>query len=295
MSALQPLVRHVLHAVSTTRPLFLALQGPQGSGKSYLSALLVNELRSHTLKVALLSLDDIYLPHTGLVSLAETHPDNALWRGRGQPGTHDVALGIEVLTKLRDGRSVEIPRFEKSLFDGEGDRLPAGSDGAVVVSPPVDVVILEGWCVGFYPLSLDEIDKRWDGAWSEERKHLGMGDAVRRQDVLDVNEKLKEYLAMWNFFDVFVQLQPAPSPDESPLSVIYKWRLEQEHNMKARNGGKGMSDSGVKAFVDRYIPGYVFFGDGPTVGFESQSPRWIGKSLQIRIDHSRVVVDTKSF
>ncbi|KAJ7733547.1 P-loop containing nucleoside triphosphate hydrolase protein [Mycena maculata] len=296
MSALKPLLAHVLQAAAATatRPLFVALQGPQGSGKSYLSALLVSELRSHSLNVALLSLDDIYLPHAGLVSLSETHPDNALWRGRGQPGTHDIPLGLQVLTQLRDGKRVEIPRFEKSLFDGEGDRLPVGSEGAVVVAPPVDVVIFEGWCVGFYPVSSAELDARWDGAWAEERRHLGMGESMRKEDVLQVNETLKEYIPLWDFFNTFVQLQPSPSSEESPLSVIYNWRLEQEHHMKARNGGKGMTDAGVKAFVDRYIPGYVFFGDGPTVGFGSQQPRWIGNSLRILVDHNRVVVGIES-
>ncbi|KAJ7125082.1 P-loop containing nucleoside triphosphate hydrolase protein [Mycena epipterygia] len=295
MSALKPILAHILQAVSETRPLFVALQGPQGSGKSYLSALLVAELRSQSFNVALLSLDDIYLPHAGLVSLSETHPDNTLWRGRGQPGTHDVPLGMQVLTQLRNRRPAEIPRFEKSLFDGEGDRLPPGSEGAVVINPPVDVVIFEGWCVGFYPIPSVEMDARWDGAWAEERRKLGMGELARKQDVRDVNEALRDYIPLWDFFDIFVQLQPSPAPEQSPLSVIYKWRLEQEHYMKARNGGKGMSDAGVKAFVDRYIPGYVFFGDGPTIGFGSKQPRWIGKSLRILIDHERVVVGTETF
>ncbi|KAJ7686470.1 hypothetical protein B0H17DRAFT_1013424 [Mycena rosella] len=313
MSALKHLLAHILQAVSKPRPLFVALQGPQGSGKSYLSGLLANELRSRSLNVALLSLDDIYLPHAGLVSLSETHPDNALWRGRGQPGTHDVLLGLQVLTGLQDGELVEMPRFEKSLFDGEGDRLPLGSEGTVVATPPVDVVLLEGWCVGFYPIPLGEIDARWDGAWAEERQQLGMGESARKEDVLQVNERLKDYIPLWDFFDIFVQvgpfpnvgcvyltllllkLQPSPSPQKSPLSVIYKWRLEQEHYMKAHNGGKGMSDAAVKAFVDRYIPGYVFFGDGPTIGFESRQPRWTGKSLRIVIDENREVVGTDIF
>ncbi|KAJ7502942.1 P-loop containing nucleoside triphosphate hydrolase protein [Mycena galericulata] len=293
MSALKPLLAHVLEVVSVTRPLFLALQGPQGSGKSYLSALLVDELRSRSLNVALLSLDDIYLPHASLVSLSEKHPDNALWRGRGQPGTHDVPLGLQVLSQLKEGKTVEMPRFEKSLYDGEGDRLPVGSESAVVVVPPVDVVIFEGWCVGFYPVPLAELEARWSGAWAEERQRLGLSQSVRKEDVLQVNETLKEYIPMWNFFDTFVQLQPSPSLEQSPLSLIYKWRLEQEHHMKVHNGGQGMSDEGVKTFVDRYIPGYVFFGDGPMIGFGSQHPPWIGNSLRIYINHDRVVVGTE--
>ncbi|KAJ7076827.1 P-loop containing nucleoside triphosphate hydrolase protein [Mycena belliarum] len=297
MNALNHILDHVLRAIPTSkaRPLFVALQGPQGSGKSYLSALLVDQLRSQAFNVALLSLDDIYLPHENLISLSESHPDNALWRGRGQPGTHDVVLGLQVLTQLRDGGAVELPRFEKSLFDGEGDRLPVGSEGGVIATPPVDVVLLEGWCVGFYPISVAEMDVRWDGAWAEERRRLVIGESVRKQDVLEVNERLKDYIPLWDFFDIFVQIQPSVPPDQSPLSVVYQWRLEQEHNMKARNGGKGMSDAGVKAFVDRYIPGYIFFGDGPTIGLGSQFPRWMGRSLRICIDQSRVVVGADSF
>ncbi|KAJ7647656.1 P-loop containing nucleoside triphosphate hydrolase protein [Roridomyces roridus] len=294
MSAVKPLLDHVLHALSPTRPLFLAVQGPQGSGKSYLSALLVNELRSRELQVALFSLDDIYLPHADLVSLSETHPDNSLWRGRGQPGTHDISLGLQVLSQLKDGKPVEIPRFDKSLFGGEGDRVPPGSEGAVKVTGPVDVVIFEGWCVGFYPISSTELDSRWDGAWAKERVRLGIAEFVSKEDVIQVNEALKNYIPLWNFFDTFAQLEPcSPNEDRSPLSVIYTWRLQQEHHMKAQNGGKGMTDAGVKAFVDRYMPGYVFFGDGPKIGFDSQQPRWIGKSLRITIDDSRIVVRTE--
>ena len=37
------------------------------------------------------------------------------------------------------------------------------------------------------------------------------------------------------------------SENRSKFSVVYKWRLEQEHYMKASNGGIGMSDDAVKA------------------------------------------------
>lgn len=46
----------------------------------------------------------------------------------------------------------------------------------------------------------------------------------------------------------FSQIKPVLSEShDSSYSVIYRWRLEQEHYMKASNGGRGMSDVAVKA------------------------------------------------
>ncbi|KAF8229026.1 P-loop containing nucleoside triphosphate hydrolase protein [Tricholoma matsutake] len=242
-------VAHVLQRVAQQpRPLFVAIQGPQGSGKSYISAQLKSILSSH-LNVAVLSIDDLYLPHHRLVALAAEHPDNPLWNGRGQPGTHDVIYGEQLLSKLKSqsGR-IELPRFDKSLFNGEGDRLPMDLDDATFVQTPVDVVILEGWCVGFNSISVEELHHKWVGVWQEERAKLGLSDAVKEIDINLVNETLKEYeQRLWPFFDVFIQLSPKTVETyPSQYSIIYRWRLEQEHSMKASNGGRGMSDEAVK-------------------------------------------------
>ncbi|TBU31140.1 P-loop containing nucleoside triphosphate hydrolase protein [Dichomitus squalens] len=283
-------------------PLIVGVQGPQGSGKTFLTSLLRDALQSppHNLSVAVFSLDDLYLPHDGLVSLAQAHPHNPLLRGRGQPGTHDVPLGTQVLTKLRGindltgpDAQVELPSFDKSLFNGEGDRAPSGT----IVRPPVDVVLFEGWCVGFYPISREEVERRFvrpviglDEGFFEKRGY-------KVEDVLEINERLSSYVSWWESLDAFIQIKP---PDEHPYTHIYKWRLQQEHNMKARNGGKGMTDEQVEAFVDRYIPGYVFFGDGVTEGFEESPghrklPPWIGRGLRIQIGESREVLRVDNF
>lgn len=191
------------------KPLFVALQGPQGSGKSYLAALLKAQLSAppHTLNVAIFSIDDLYLPHAGLVKLAEQHPENSLWKGRGQPGTHDVDLGLHVLRALRSqSEPVELPRFDKSLFDGEGDRLPLGLEGTNMIQPSLDVVIFEGWCVGFHPISQAELDLRWNGIWQEEKERLNLTISPRKMDLEAVNEVLKSYLELWSLFDTFVQV-----------------------------------------------------------------------------------------
>ena len=57
-------------------PLFVAVQGPQGSGKTFLTNLLREALTSqpHSLSVVVLSIDDLYLPHEQLVAVAKAYP-----------------------------------------------------------------------------------------------------------------------------------------------------------------------------------------------------------------------------
>ncbi|KAJ3480809.1 hypothetical protein NLI96_g8098 [Meripilus lineatus] len=304
------------------RPLFVGIQGPQGSGKSFLTSHLHQKLSSppHSLSVVVLSIDDLYLPHVQLVALANANPENKLLRGRGQPGTHDVGLGtiiLDRLSRINEGvdpekanspssldsdNEVRLPVFDKSLHSGEGDRVEGGGK---VIRGPIDIVILEGWCLGFQPISASEIDLRW----SQPVDGLGPGffesRGFRKEDIVDVNERLKEYQHWWQFFDTFIQIKPE---EMYPYVHIYKWRLEQEHAMKATNGGRGMTDEQVESFIDRYIPGYVFFGDGvlktDPIGSRSgdeeggsgiRQPPWIGKSLCIQIDEQRRVVHVLDF
>jgi len=211
MSALELIAQHILDQLSEQRPLFVAFQGPQGSGKSFLSARLQTYLQTRSLRVAVFSIDDLYLSHQRLTSLAAFHSSNVLWQGRGQPGTHDVDLGVEILSRLKTAnKRLELPRFDKSLFGGEGDRLPMDGSGTIVEQPPaVDVVIFEGWCVGFYPISEEELLSRWNGVWKQEKVKLGLGEnqVGRLEDVKAINEKLTSYLKLWNFFDVLVRVR----------------------------------------------------------------------------------------
>ena len=73
--------------------------------------------------------------------------------------------------------------------------------------------------------------------------------------------------------------------------------------MKACNGGQGMSDEAVKLlvtsqsppldqllsqfrFVNRYIPGYVFFGGGQP----SLPSRWPSGGLRLFVDETRQLI-----
>ena len=227
------------------------------------------------LRVVVLSIDDLYLPYEGLRNVSHTYKGNGLLNGRGHPGTHDVELGARLLQQLHDVNSlssgagategtkkqeIKIPKFDKSAHDGDGDRAPEIEWS--VIWGPVDVVILEGWCFGFYPLEEGELMSRWEKRWE-----LGVPQTVRMEggveDIKIVNQNLKEYAERWyGAFKCFVQVSSSPNlgsgvivtdvwqiaaPPTHPYEFIYKWRMQQEHSMKAMNGGRGMTDDQVVA------------------------------------------------
>ena len=125
-------------ALPLPTPVF-AIAGLQGSGKSTLAAQVAARARSEGLRVAVLSLDDLYLTRAQRQRLAlDVHP---LLATRGPPGTHDVALGCQVLDALREGEDVVLPRFDK-LGD---DRTREDAWGHIMGR--VDLVLFEGWCL----------------------------------------------------------------------------------------------------------------------------------------------------
>ncbi|GAA5862373.1 hypothetical protein JCM8547_007619 [Rhodosporidiobolus lusitaniae] len=284
------------------RPLVVGVQGPQGSGKSYLASLLPSALSSPShgsLRTATLSLDDLYLPHSGLASVAQQYAGNALLKGRGQAGTHDLPLGLSVLRALKSGGSeaVEIPVFEKSLHGGEGDRLEKSKWVKVENPSAVDVVVLEGWMLGFRPVSahssssLAELYSAAKAAPdSEETKQkLGIDYAPpfllehKLEDLQQVEELLKGYEELWSEVDVAVQIKP------EKMGYVWEWRLEQEHNMKAKNGGIGMTDEQVKNFIARYMPGYELWLPGLSAPASTSSSWTGGNGLRVVIGKKREV------
>lgn len=125
---------------ATRQPKVVGVQGIQGSGKSTLCQTLEC---SHAPRVVALSIDDFYLPDA---QLDHHHPDPRL-RGRGNPGTHDLALLDDCLTRLvRRDASVLLPVYDKAAHGGRGDR---SERTRCVDATLVDTVLLEGWCVGF--------------------------------------------------------------------------------------------------------------------------------------------------
>lgn len=216
--------------------LVVGVQGGQGTGKSTLARLLGLILSAeYGLRVAELSLDDIYLTRDERHELAQTvHP---LLATRGVPGTHDIELGLATLNALRearDGDVVVLPRFDKS----RDDRRPRKQWDAV--AGPVDIVVLEGWCLGappqeeealVLPINRLEADEDPDGRW-------------RRYVNAQLGTSYRELFARLDF----LLLLEAPS-----FESIYRWRGLQEEKLAARSdGSRVMNTTELAHFIQHY-------------------------------------------
>ncbi|MCJ1335561.1 hypothetical protein MMC09_000833 [Bachmanniomyces sp. S44760] len=191
-------------------PFFLGMNGVQGAGKTTLVSNIAKTLGSppHSFPTVILSIDDLYLPHDSLLSLAASHPANPLLQHRGQFSTHDVPLGLKVFESLRRGQETRIPSFDKSAHQGKGDREDAANwlvvnqgrkegEKESKANGRIDVVILEGWCVGFRALGKETVTKKWMDAVRERdrdpERYQGRLAYVDLQNVLDIDKALEQY------------------------------------------------------------------------------------------------------
>ena len=153
----------------------------------------------YSLPTVVISIDDLYLTHADQTTLASSHPSNPLVQHRGQPSTHDTQLGVELFDRLARGFPVKIPQYDKSLQNGQGDRVEVSHWEEVNKERQelVQVVILEGWCVGFQPLGQDQIQQIWEDAVNKKEadpnEYNGRLGYNRLEDVLFINESLKNY------------------------------------------------------------------------------------------------------
>ena len=203
--------------------LVLGINGAQGSGKTTSAGLLKILFEAgFGKKVAVLSIDDLYKTFAERQEMGNTvHP---LFASRGVPGTHDVALGIDVITQLiqsSDQSKILIPKFSKSEQGGKGDRLPKEKwDSA---NGKTDIVIFEGWCVGPKPMDSADLEKSVpaavakedpDGTWRKTSNKYLAGD----------------YQNLFGLIDHLVMFK-VPGMD-----VVFKNREHQEEKLREAKG-----------------------------------------------------------
>lgn len=263
-------------------PLLLGMVGPQGSGKTTTATKLKQhiQLLYPSLNIVQFSMDDLYLTFEEQQTLNKRFPHNVLLQGRGLPGTHDINLLHNILNDLLHGRDgaypIYIPSYDKSAHGGLGDRC--SKEDWTIVTQPVDLIIFEGWFNGYFSIPDEQmLKKKWTDIQRRESNRL---DLINFESVLQINSFLEEYQKIWKLFDVFVCIKT------SDINNVYKWRLQQEHDL-IRKKGSGMSDEKVIKFLDRYMPVYYLYYD------RLELMQNMVESLELDIDDSRTLVRSK--
>ncbi len=206
------------------RPLIQGIVGGQGTGKTTLCRLLQKILEIAGYAVASLSLDDLYKTYAERQELQIQEPR---LRWRGPPGTHDIQLGLDILEQVRTSTSlsershnllserssnspqtIALPRFDKSLWDGMGDRTTPE-----LVKMP-DILLFEGWFVGVLPI-------------------IGLENVSPFTNY--INQQLHAYLPLWEKLDKLILLYP------EDYRFCLQWRLQAEQEMIASNQSSNQS------------------------------------------------------
>jgi D-glycerate 3-kinase len=242
---------------SAQKTFVIGINAPQGSGKTTLSSHLVNIFKIEGINAISLSIDDFYLTRHDQMRLAESNANVNVLHQRGYPGTHDIQLGVDILSSLKNPgnkTSIAIPRYDKSRHQGQGDRIEKHKWPSVNL--PVDVVLLEGWMLGFQPI-----------------------EELNQPQMKIVNSYLEEYKKWHQFLDCFLYIYP-----EDPKFVI-NWRCEAEERMKS-SGLSGMTEIEVKQYAEGFTAAYKLYG--PEL---YRNPPIDEPCLKIKINQRRLPVD----
>lgn len=244
-NSLHTQIRREGHGRAGKDALLVGVSGCQGSGKSTASALLAALLQAEGLRTATLSLDDFYYGRAHRAALAaQTHP---LFRTRGVPGTHDIALAHATLEAL-NGRApqpeaqVLLPRFDKTSDEPQPRERWPRIESARAGGPCVEAIIFEGWCVGAKPQSEDQLATPCN--MLEEREDP---DGLWRGHV---NACLAHvYQPLFARLDTLIYLA---APD---FACVERWRNRQEERLRQTRDGAGdalMDAAGVHRFVQHF-------------------------------------------
>lgn len=207
-------------------PALICVSGAQGSGKT--TAVQLLEMANRP-RFAQFSIDDVYFDTDQRAAFAaKTHP---LFKTRGPPGTHDIALAratIDALTNAGPETETPLPRFDKIK-----DEMKPLEEWPVFRGRP-EAILVDAWCGGALParfgapLNAVEAEDP-DGVWRETQ-----------------NEFLRTCYGDWfKSFDATVYLRP-PGWD-----VVRRWRGQQEVTLRGRP-----LTADEEAWIDRFIMHY---------------------------------------
>jgi len=233
----QPLSQIIIDKASSSGsagPLFVNINGAQGTGKSTLTTFLKRIIESETgSRVAELSIDDFYLTRTERKQLSDdVHP---LLITRGVPGTHDIDLIESVMQALSHGKACSIPRFDKAADDRHHETCWSMCDEAV------DFILFEGWCNSSPVQSEEELLEPVNELEANEDD-----ECIWRRYA---NQQLKEYHnRVFDHADLSIML------NAGEFERIYEWRSLQEEKLRQSSGDTEhvMDEDQLKRFIQHY-------------------------------------------
>ena len=194
-----------------------------GTGKTTLGKWLEAISLKLNFKIAVISIDDFYLPSDDMKLAIKNNPWNV---SRGFPGSHSVKLMYQKLFNWKINGELNVPVFDKSLRNGLGDRSHWRLDYP-------DILILEGWFLGIEPYSVDSIDQ------DKSSLHVSPQESFYRSKI---QNNLHEYLDVWSLIDNIWHLKPLK------FEYMNIWKSNQEKEMLLQKGS-ALQDGKLSNFL----------------------------------------------
>ncbi len=194
-----------------------------GTGKTTLGKWLEAISFKLDFKIAVISIDDFYLPSDEMKLAIKNNPWNV---SRGFPGSHSVELMHDKLLNWKISGELNVPVFDKSLRNGLGDRSHWRS-----VNP--DLLIIEGWFLGIEPLS--------NGIEEQHIKSLNLSpdESLYR---FNIQKNLNSYVKIWSLLDNIWHLKPLK------FEYMNMWKSNQEKEMLLHKGS-ALQDKKLSNFL----------------------------------------------
>ena len=194
-----------------------------GTGKTTLGKWLEAISLKLNFKIAVISIDDFYLPSDQMKLAIKNNPWNV---SRGFPGSHSVKLMHEKLLNWKINKELNVPVFDKSLRNGLGDRSHWRSDKP-------DLLIIEGWFLGIEPFSMDV-----------NYHHINEAELSAHESSyrLKIQNNLYEYLDVWALIDTIWHLKPLK------FEYMNMWKSYQEKEMFLHKGN-ALQDKNLSNFL----------------------------------------------
>lgn len=239
--------------------LVVGLYGPQGSGKTTLSAKICEKLILDGYKACAVSLDDFYLSKLQRKQLSEKiHP---LLLTRGVPGTHDFQLGIDVFQSILTGAPTKLPVFDKAMDDVKP------LEHWIDVDPNIQFLIFEGWCVGLPDILFEDLKVN-----PEPCNFLEKEQDKNNQWRNYVAKANRDYQKWYQCIDYMIGLRiPA-------FECVEDWRWQQECDMHSKKGSSFFESKEA-------VRNFIFYFERITKVAQSNINNFVDCVIEIDKDH----------